>query len=137
MSSVNKLDIDQQIADIKIELAMLELAREKIVKSEAFSSAMVAAFEDWNILDQAGDRKLWFGTGTIFVDGQTYPTGFLGFMTFLRSRNPGRGATKTELWQLFQYMPWGCSTFATNLCILRHEHGWVYENEDRVYIATK
>lgn len=135
--SVNALDIDRQIADLKIELAILELARDQIRSKGAVPAAMVAAFEDWNILDQIQDRKLWFGTGTIFVDAQTYPTGFLGFMTFLRTRNPGRGATKIELWQLFQYMPWGCSTFSTYLCILRHEHGWQYDGEDRVYIATK
>ena len=98
---------------------------------------MIATFKGWNIADQVPHKNLWYGEGTIWVDDQEWSTGFVGFMSFLRARNPERGATREELWDLFRFMPWTHSTFRQLLSILRHEHGWVYENEDRVYIATK
>jgi hypothetical protein len=101
------------------------------------ATTLAATFKGWNIGDQISSKNLWYGSGKIFVEDREWDTGFVGFMAFLRSRNPERGATREELWDLFRFMPWTHSTFKQLLSLLRHEHGWVYENEDRVYIATK
>lgn len=96
-----------------------------------------SVFADWKISDQLtpGSRRNWYGGGLVKVDGGTCTAGFLGFLTFLRNRNPGRKATRAQMWEVFRFMPWTESTFTQMLCMARHYHGWTFA--DGVYTANK
>ena len=112
----------------------------KVVEVKIRTCAEV--FHAWNISDMASDkvRRQWYGCGAVKVyDNCWIPSGFLSFLGFLQSRNPGRAATQAQLWELFRFMPWTESTFVQNMCTARHRHGWTYANVNGsgVYIANK
>lgn len=128
--------IDQRIAAMGLGPKVAEPV--KPTKIEGVKVHTVAeVFADWNIGDMIGgkERRSWYGHGLVKVDGGTSTAGFLGFLTFLRNRNPGRKATRAQLWEVFRFMPWTESTFIQSLCVAKHYTGWTYT--DGVYVASK